>query len=158
MPLDFSAEFPRVSDWAIRLSDRIAYWKKRIPLLPNPLATIDFETRSTADLRVVGGFLYSLDPNTEAMCLSYHLPGQKTVGRWHMAHDDFLIAESEPPEDLFAYILAGGLVEAHNAFFERCIWTNIMQARYGWPEVKHEQWRCSASRASSRLPAEATPA
>jgi len=149
LPLDFSAEFPRVSDWAIRLSDRIAYWKKRIPLLPNPLATIDFETRSTADLRVVGGFLYSLDPNTEAMCLSYHLPGQKTVGRWHMAHDDFLIAESEPPEDLFAYILAGGLVEAHNAFFERCIWTNIMQARYGWPEVKHEQWRCSASRASS---------
>lgn len=150
MPFDF---FPELSDinfeWACCLSEEIAYWRKKIPTLKIPEATIDFETRSPTDLRKRGGFLYSLDPATEAMCLAYHLPGQDSVGLWHMASDEFLIAESKAPTDLFAFILAGGLVEAHNAFFERCIWTNIMVPRYGWPAIEPKQWRCSAAKASA---------
>ena len=148
--MPFDAAYSAPVDWEITLADRIAYWKKRIEDAPEPLqATIDYETRSPCDLKKHGAFLYSLDPRTEAMCLAYHLPGQTSVGLWHMAHDDFMIGESELPEDLFAFILAGGLVEAHNAFFERCIWTNISVARHGWPAVPPLQWRCSASRASA---------
>lgn len=150
MALDFFPELTDINfEWASRLSERIAYWRQKIPTLKIPEATIDFETRSPTDLKKRGGFLYSLDPRTEAMCLAYHLPGQDTVGLWHMAHDEFLIAASEEPVDLFAFILAGGLVEAHNAFFERCIWTNIMVPRYGWPAINPKQWRCSAAKASA---------
>lgn len=37
------------------------------------------------------------------------------------------------------------MVEAHNSFFERMIWKNIMVPRYDWPEIMHEQWRCTAA-------------
>lgn len=151
MPFDFFPEMkPDVdADWFSRLSAEITRWKEMLPTLDRPMATIDFETRSTMDLRKIGGFLYSLHGSTEAMCLAYHLPGHKEVGLWHMRHSDLLIGESDLPLDLFAFILAGGLLEAHNAFFERCIWTNIMVPRHGWPVVKPEQWRCSAAKASA---------
>lgn len=112
-------------------------------------ATIDFETRSVVDLKKHGSWRYAKDPSTEAMVLRYKLPGSDRVGIWHMAHPQHLIAESPPPQDLFDHIAAGGLVEAHNAFFERMIWMHIMVPRYGWPEMPHLQWRCSASKASA---------
>ena len=111
-------------------------------------ATIDFETRSACDLLACGASVYSEHETTEAMYLAYKLPGQE-VRRWHMAHPQHGIEEAPPPQDLFDWIAAGGLVEAHNAFFERMIWKNVMVARHGWPEVPHEQWRCSAAKASS---------
>ncbi len=111
-------------------------------------ATVDFETRSFVNLRNAGGWLYSRDPSTQALCLSYRLP-DGTKGRWHRAHPNFLIGESPPPQDLFDHIRSGGLVEAHNAFFEMCIWNNIMVPRHGWPEIQRYQWRCSAARASA---------
>jgi len=151
MPFDFAPELnvDLSFEWTTKLSDRIAYWKQRIADEGELQTTIDFETRSPTDLKKRGGFLYSLDPETEAMCLAFHLPGETSVGLWHMAHDEFLIGESPAPIELFAFILAGGLVEAHNAFFERCIWTNIMIPRYGWPAIKPDQWRCSAAKASA---------
>ncbi|RUQ78583.1 hypothetical protein ELZ19_06900 [Brucella abortus] len=138
-----------MADWAQRLSDRVEYWRERIASLSRPLATIDFETRSACDLKKHGGWEYSKHPTTEAMCLAYMLPGDERPRLWHMAHPQHLIAESEAPLELFAFILAGGLVEAHNAFFERAIWKNVMVARHGWPEMPHRQWRCSASKASA---------
>lgn len=128
--------------------ERVAHWQGLLYTLARPLVTIDFETRSACDLKAHGSWIYSKHASTEAMCLAYRLPGQK-VDLWHMAHDKHLISESPPPEDLFAFIEAGGLVEAHNAFFERVIWLNVMVRRHGWPKVPHEQWRCSASRASA---------
>jgi DNA polymerase len=83
------------------------------------------------------------------MCLAYKLPGNKTVGFWHRAYEHFGIEESPLPLDLFAYILAGGPVEAHNAFFERVIWTNVMMVQHDWPAVPPLQWRCSAAKASA---------
>ena len=143
MPLDFFH-----SSWEDALRDRIEYWKTFISLATlRPRATIDFETRSPCDLKLHGGWVYSQHPMTQAMCLAYKLPGQKTR-LWHMAHPEHGLPERDEPTELFAFILAGGEVEAHNAFFERCIWKNVMVARHGWPEVPHLQWRCSASRAS----------
>ena len=92
-------------------------------------ATIDFETRSACDLRKHGSWPYSEHPSTEAMCMSYKLPGMDKPKRWHMAHPQYLIAESPPPKDLFKHIAEGGLVEAHNAFFERMIMTDAPASR-----------------------------
>lgn len=113
---------------------------------PDDKATIDFETRSPVDIMKQGAAVYSEHPDTEVMCLMYKLPG-KPVGRWIMPEHDPL--NCEPPQDLFDWIAAGGLVEAHNAFFERMIWKNICVARMGWPAIPHLQWRCSAAKCSS---------
>lgn len=137
--------------WKEQLQDRIAYWAEWLAehFFEAPKATIDFETRSEVNLKVQGAWKYSRHPSTEAMCLSFHLPGEDDVGLWHCGTESAEIEESELPLELFAFILAGGLVEAHNAFFERCIWNNIMVPRHGWPDIGHLQWRCSASRASA---------
>ncbi|MEO1208366.1 MAG: DNA polymerase [Cyanobacteria bacterium J06638_20] len=82
------------------------------------------------------------------MCLAYMLPWQHEPSLWHKEYEEIGLAASDLPLDLFAYIIAGGLVEAHNAFFERAIWENVCTARMGWPGVAPKQWRCSASRAS----------
>lgn len=147
MPLDCTTLAP-FSSWEARLADRIEYWRGVIPTLARPQATIDFETRSACGLKKHGSWVYSKHETTEAMCLAYRLPGGD-VELWHMAHPEHLIGESPLPTELFAFVLAGGLVEAHNAFFERVIWRNVMVARHGWPAVPHTSWRCSASRASA---------
>jgi DNA polymerase len=61
------------------------------------------------------------------------------------------ITRAECPEirELEEWVLGGGLVEAHNAWFERGIWTNIMVPRHGWFPVRHEQWRCSAAKCAA---------
>lgn len=122
-------------------------------------ATGDFETRSELNLNKVGAWLYSKHPSTEVMCFAYRLPWYPEVGKpddvalWHRAHPEHLISESNPPEDLFEAIADGMCFEAHNAFFEWCIWNNIMVPRYGWPIIPPHQWRCSAAKAAaSSLP------
>lgn len=147
MPFD---GLPEETTWDEALRPLVERWRHW--LLENPhrnKATADFESRSACDLKKHGGYLYSLHPTTQAMCLHYKLPGEGRVRRWHMAHPQHLIAESPAPEELFAFVLAGGLVEAHNAFFEQCMWLNVMVARHGWPKVPPKQWRCSAAKASA---------
>lgn len=136
-------------DWEATLQAQIEVWKRRIGSdLHANRATIDFETRSPVNLKKHGAWIYARDPGTEIMCLAYKLPGQPTQ-LWHMEHEALLIGESDLPLDLFAFILAGGLVEAHNVFFERCVWTHIAVARRGWPMVSPGQWRCSAAKCSA---------
>lgn len=123
------------------------------------MITIDFETRSTCDLKKAGGYKYSLDSTTQALCMAFKWPDDDESYLWHPAFPHLGIEEcelsGEDPEivkaaldALFADIEAGAEVEAHNSFFERCIWTNIMHKRFGWPLVNPKQWRCSASRAA----------
>ena len=127
-------------------------WSKEI-VEPDPVI-IDFETRSILSPRDHGSWKYSLDQSTEALCLSYQLyPGGKIL-RWNKEHTDpitgeIVIAESDLPFELFEAIKSGRLIEAHNVFFERAIWTNVMVARHGWPELVEENLRCSAARAAS---------
>jgi DNA polymerase len=112
-------------------------------------AVIDFETRSPCDIKRYGAWIYSKDPQTEVMCLSYQLPNWDQPKRWHMAHPQYFISETPPPQELFDWIAAGGLVEAHNVFFELSIWLNICVKQKGWPEIELRQWRCTASRANA---------
>ena len=119
----------------------------------NRPATVDFESRSACDLRKTGSWKYSLDPTTQVLCLAFRLPYWK-AGRtalWHPAFPQLGIAEAACPElgDLFAWIADGGTVEAHNAWFERGIWANVMVPRHDWPAVPPEAWRCSAAKAAA---------
>lgn len=118
-----------------------------------PKATMDFETRSACSIKDCGSWRYSLDPTTEVMCLAFRLPHweQERTALWHPAFPQFGLDEADCPEleELFDWIRSGGLVEAHNAWFERGIWTNICVPQFSWPAVGHEQWRCSAAKAAA---------
>ena len=118
-----------------------------------PKATIDFETRSACSIKDCGSWRYSLDPTTQVMCLAFRLPHweKDRTALWHPAFPHLGVKEADCPEleELFAWIAEGKLVEAHNAWFERGIWTNICVPKLGWPEVGHRQWRCSAAKAAA---------
>lgn len=117
------------------------------------IATADFETRSAANLKKTGSWKYSLDPTTQALCMAFRLPYWKKgrTGLWFPAFPEFGLVETGTDElvELFNWIIQGELVEAHNAWFERGIWQNIMAVRYGWPAVAGNQWRCSAAKAAA---------
>lgn len=99
---------------------------------------LDFETRSKADIKKVGAWAYSRHPSTDVLCLAYCIDDGRVEGR----HPANLMLDTPlliPDEAIWV---------AHNAFFEQCIWNNIMVARYGWPPIRPEQWRCTAAKAA----------
>jgi DNA polymerase len=102
-------------------------------------AHMDYETRSTVDLKKAGAYRYAEHSSTGVWCLSWRL-GDGDVNRWHPG--------DEPPLDLIAHIEAGGEVIAQNAGFERVI-TNVVVRRDfpWWPELKIEQQDCTMARA-----------
>ncbi len=107
--------------------------------MKSPRATIDFETRSSSpDLKKVGAYRYALHWDTKVLCLAYELPGCAPK----------LWRPGLPlPFDLFFWIEQGGMVEAHNAEFEWCIW-NYVQVKFGWPHLPWKQLTCSAAMAA----------
>lgn len=117
------------------------------------IATADFETRSACPLKKTGSWKYSMHPTTEVLCLAFRLPNWKKgrTGLWHPTLLNGALPERGTDElvELFNWIIAGELVEAHNAWFERGIWQNICVPRMGWPAVAGEQWRCSAAKAAA---------
>ena len=105
------------------------------------MVVIDFETRSKVDIRKTGSSVYARDESTEVLCLGYTIDGY-TAKLW---------TPTQPaPADLLQAVKDGEEIHAHNALFERLIWTHICVPRFGWPDVKFEQWRCSLA-ACSRL-------
>lgn len=111
---------------------------------------LDFETRSPAELKKTGAYKYSLDPSTVPTCLAAKVSGTSNLL--------FLIFEeiNQPWLKLpqaFKYhwqqfIDSDYLFIAHNAFFEICIYKNILVKRYGWPDIPLRQWRCTAAKAA----------
>lgn len=53
------------------------------------------------------------------------------------------------PWRIINHVVAGGEIRAWNAQFERVIWRDIAQVRYGWPEALLEQFVCSAAEAAA---------
>lgn len=105
----------------------------------------DFETRSAADLKVVGLDNYSRHSSTEPWCMGWSLADEdgpvitQPVGMW-------LLGEPLPVQ-VAAHVTRGGMIVAHNAAFELAIWNNICVPRYGWPALKPEQARCTMAMA-----------
>lgn len=121
-------------------------------------AVIDFETRSECDLRESGSWRYAIDPTTEILCLAFRLPywEEGRTALWHPAFPSLDLPDALEDDDvasdvgeLWRWIESGQLVEAHNAWFERGIWFNILSLRHGWPDIAHRQWRCSAAKAAA---------
>ena len=124
--------------------------------------TIDFETRSKADLKRVGAYKYARHPSTEPLCLGFGRSVSE-VQVWHPEFKDLAYKQAQKkvdrtrndivatpdPEELFDAIERGEPIWAHNAWFDRQIWDAVMVAVYGWPEIAPEQWRCSAAVAAS---------
>lgn len=106
---------------------------------------IDFETRSTLDLKQVGLDNYAKHPTTAPWCMAWAFD-DGPVDVWP------LIPGLAPPvslelfagrQSIFDYISDGGRVLAHNVAFELAIWNEIMVPRYGWPPLKPEQCECT---------------
>lgn len=103
--------------------------------------TFDFETRSHVSLPKVGAWLYSIDPSTEPIILSWS-DGFMEEGQWNLG--------DPPPAELFHLIGGNGaVVEAHSSFFEWAIWHNICVPRYKWPAIEWHRWRCTLSKAAA---------
>lgn len=101
---------------------------------------IDFETRSQADLKVVGLDNYAKHPSTKPWCMGYAFNDGP-------AHIWAPVNATDGVQDVLDHVELGGVVYAHNAAFELAIWNNICVPRYGWPELKPEQMRCTMAMA-----------
>ncbi len=101
---------------------------------------LDFETRSTVDIRKCGAWVYSLHPSTEVLCLAYALDdGEVKLITKDEIEKGIVYSFSFSPEDIFT---------AHNAAFEHHIWQNILVKRFGFPAIPARQWRCTAAKAA----------
>jgi len=107
---------------------------------------LDFETRSKADLKIVGSYNYARDPSTEVICLAYSRDDEPVK----LSHPSYpgIPAHNWPPKDLLDAIRKGELICAHNSSFEHYITTYTCSEKYGWPVVKAENWRCTMASAS----------
>lgn len=104
------------------------------------VAHIDFETRSTVDLKKAGAYRYAQDPGTAILCLAWKLgDGPTTIWR----------PEQPFPKELADHIRSGGRVLAHNAPFEYVIWNFVLRRDpdQSIPALFIDQLECTMSRA-----------
>lgn len=112
--------------------------------------TTDFETRSMADLRKVGAYKYSLDPTTRPTCMAFKTQGSRTyLLKFETINKQWKDLPSSFRQLWQSYINSEFPFVAHNAFFEQCIYYNILVKRYGWPGIPRRMWRCTAAKAAA---------
>jgi DNA polymerase bacteriophage-type len=98
--------------------------------------SIDFETRSHANLPDVGLDIYANDPTTEVLCVAYGTnPGDVAVYNAPKPDPTTVLAFSK----FLAHVKNGGKIQAWNAMFEYAIWNCVCVPKYGWPPLKLEQ-------------------
>jgi len=116
--------------------------------------TFDFETRSKSPLKLEGPYKYSLDPSSQPTCLGIKKHGESRIYffRFEAINLPWKQLQKKYPDfcDMWSeWILDGYEFSAHNAFFERCIYENILVARLGWPMIPARQYRCTAAKAAA---------
>lgn len=117
--------------------------------------TKDFETRSEVELKKEGAYKYSLHPSTRPTCLAFKAVGDPMVYflNFQLVNTPWKDLPQKVRDIWTRYILEGYQMSAHNSFFERCIYDNIMVPRYGWPKIPPRQRRCTAAKcAAAALP------
>lgn len=104
---------------------------------------VDFESRSKADIWTCGAWEYSMHPSTEILCLAY------AIDDGPVQLVDFTDSSSVRRLSLpfGGAIKEGAIFHAHNAYFERCIWRNVLAPKHGLPQIPLKQWRCTAAKA-----------
>ena len=98
---------------------------------------IDFETRSTVDIKKAGAYSYASNPSTEVLCLAYSINGAEPKLWKHGA---------AYPQDLLEHAREGSTFIAHNAVFDWLIW-NYCFAVYECPALLASQMECTKARA-----------
>lgn len=101
-------------------------------------AHVDFETRSVADLKVVGLHNYARHPSTGVWCMAWAI-GSMEPEIW--------VPGMPLPQALMDHVRAGGRVVAHNAPFELEIWNVICVQRHGFYPLFPEQTECTMATA-----------
>ena len=84
---------------------------------------LDFETYSPTNLKESGAFRYAEDPDTQALILAYSIGDGPAIGVDISSSEAFIPEVLHP---LFDAIDKGIPVCAHNAQFERLIWTKVL--------------------------------
>jgi len=100
---------------------------------------IDFETRSTVDLRKTGVYRYAEDPTTDVVMACYAIDDGPVQTWFH--------TEPNPPE-LMDALKDCLVIVAHNAGFERAMLQHILGPRYGWHVPPLHVWDDTAARAA----------
>ena len=140
---DSNAEVARESHSTSSIQERLARLKKRV--------TLDFETRGLLELKKTGAFKYSQHPLTRPTCLSFKLHAKPTIYLisfeqialpWRRQMSGLRAVWEHMLEEEYQF-------SAHNAFFERAIYTNILVERFDWPEIPVKSWRCTAAKAAA---------
>lgn len=112
---------------------------------------MDFETRSEADIKRTGAYVYAKHHTTLPLCLCV-AKNDGPVYLWTPRRFR-RVGANQPRIDRKALrtlaLDQDSLVEAHNANFERVIWQHIMVERFGLPPIPLERWRCSAAKAAA---------
>jgi DNA polymerase len=101
---------------------------------------LDWESRSTIDLRKTGVYRYAQHEDTDLWC-----------GAWAFDDEepDVWFPGQRVPQRIVDHVEAGGIIRAWNAAFERIMWKYIAGPRYHWPEAQLEQFVCSAAEAAA---------
>jgi DNA polymerase len=95
--------------------------------------SIDFETRSFADLPEIGLDKYANCLSTQVLCIAFgNTPETVKV----KAPQNPSTNELWP---LMQHVSKGGKIAAWNAMFEYAIWNCVCVPKYGWPPLKLEQ-------------------
>ena len=98
--------------------------------------SIDFETRSFADLTEVGLDKYANCLSTEVLCIAFGTtPDNVVVCEPTHNSNDWL----SKLNFLLKHVADGGKIQAWNAMFEYAIWNCVCVPKYGWPPLKLEQ-------------------
>ena len=101
---------------------------------------LDFETRSTVNLRQAGPFVYGENWATDIWCACF-ARGDGPIQEWR---------PGDPVPDTIARAAAEGIpFVAHNVSFERAIIKTIAGPRYGWPILPIARWYCTAAMAAA---------
>jgi len=104
------------------------------------VAHLDFESRSTVDLRKTGASVYAKDPTTDIMVLGYAF-GENMPNYW--VPNWGILGLCDSLDLVLEHVASGGECVAHNAAFELAIWNNVGVKKYGWPKLKPEQMTCT---------------
>ncbi len=113
--------------------------------------TADFETISEANLKKVGAWEYSVHPSTWASCFAFKAAGSKMhFFDYYQMREQWCELPLEPRRYWLTFISCPDFVfSAHNAFFEQCIYNNVLVKRLGWPAIPPKKWRCTAAKAAA---------
>jgi hypothetical protein len=103
--------------------------------------SIDFETRSFADLTEVGLDKYANCLSTEVLCIAFGTqPDNVSVNKPIKYNSGSRSGFSDTDcQKLLDHVANGGKIQAWNAMFEYAIWNCVCVPKYGWPPLKLEQ-------------------